>query len=290
MKRTSKKLCRTFLPRLLSRGCESPIPRSGSAGARVNCFSISVDKAGEPFLLVDGLENETLTGLEWDGSSYSQESTLPLDEVDPQDIFIRHYYGLATIKYTGIADLVWGRLTGLPYLKVHIDRLRNRFGQFRFDQTRLVTKQRIHLLRLLLEKQFQSADDIIPKPVIFDSMELMRTLYSERWILHPEGSVQHQKVMFYMNSLAETGELSKSTSGYKLTGSALKTIEEFEEQETKHAESVSMQKRMFWLSVVILVLAVVQAGIVKLPVLLDLSSPSSAEADSRESPTQAGQP
>jgi hypothetical protein len=103
-------------------------------------------------------------------------------------------------------------------------------------------------------------------------MNLMTALYSERWILHPEASTQRQMVEFYMDSLVESGDLKRiSDLEYELTAKSLKTAEEYEEQEKKHAESVSMRWRMFWLSVAIVFLTIVQAGIVKLPVLADLS-------------------
>jgi hypothetical protein len=83
---------------------------------------------------------------------------------------------------------------------------------------------------------------------------------------------QHQKVEFYLDSLVDTGELKKINYEYVLTGNALRAIEEYEEQERKHTESVKIQWRMFWLTLVIALLTFVQAGLVKMPALIDLST------------------
>ena len=255
---------------MLSRQCKETIPRTGIPGKQVNCFSVSVDRDGDPYLLVEGLDGAALTGLKWDGSRYSQRSTVPLDEVESGEVFLRHYYGLHTIIFTGIPDLAWSRLTGLPYVKLAIAGLR----QVGFNRTQLVTKRRIELLRVLIDRECKREKDPYSDRRSFYSQDLMSTLYTERWILHPEGTIQHRTVRFYLDSLCETGELEHVKSDgltYRLKGEALKTIEEFEEQERKHSENVSMQRRMFWLSVAIVLLALIQAGVVKMPVLVDLS-------------------
>lgn len=56
---------------------------------------------------------------------------------------------------------------------------------------------------------------------------------------------------------------------------AVRMIEEYEEQERKHTENVKMQGRMFWLTLTIALLTLVQAGLVKLPPLFDFTSESS---------------
>jgi hypothetical protein len=100
----------------------------------------------------------------------------------------------------------------------------------------------------------------------------MTDLYTIKWVLHPQGDQQQQKLEFYLDSLVATGELIKNNHKYVVTGHALRTIEEYEEQERKHTENVKMQWRMFWLTLAILALTLVQAGLVKLPPIIDLTS------------------
>lgn len=76
---------------------------------------------------------------------------------------------------------------------------------------------------------------------------------------------------FYLDKLAETNDLVKNGIDYQITGHGVAAIELYEEQERKHGESISTQRRMFWLTIVIALLTLVQAGLVKLPPLLDLT-------------------
>lgn len=111
-----------------------------------------------------------------------------------------------------------------------------------------------------------------------ESLDLMTDLYTIKWVLHPQGEPQHQKLEFYLDSLVATGELEKVKNKYVVSGKALRTIEEYEEQERRHTENVKMQWRMFWLTLAIVVLTLVQAGLVKLPALIDLTSQANTNA------------
>jgi hypothetical protein len=92
-------------------------------------------------------------------------------------------------------------------------------------------------------------------------------------VLHPDGDAQHKKVNFYLDSLVRSGELDKIDYKYSVAGAALRTIEEYEEEERKHTETVKMQRRMFWLTLVIAFLTFVQAGLIKIPTLVVFSNP-----------------
>jgi len=103
------------------------------------------------------------------------------------------------------------------------------------------------------------------------SLDLMTKLYSIKWILHPEGDQQQEKLELYLDSLVKSEDLELINNEYVVTGNAIRTIEKFEEEERRHVESVKMQKKMFWLTFIIALLALIQAGVIKLPTLLDLS-------------------
>jgi hypothetical protein len=67
-----------MLPKLMAKACESRIPRSGQEGEKVNCFVVAIDRDGSPFFVATGYEDQTLTGLKWDGHSYANEHSLGL--------------------------------------------------------------------------------------------------------------------------------------------------------------------------------------------------------------------
>jgi hypothetical protein len=144
------KLCRYFLHRTLSRNCESTIPRSGEKGERVNCFTVSIDKAGDPYLMVLEIHGDQLKCIEWNGKRYEIDSTISLKNIHPSQFCITHYYGLSEIRYFGIMDFVIGRLILWPYIKIHFVRILSKFDQYIFNKKKLVTKQRVDLLRFLM--------------------------------------------------------------------------------------------------------------------------------------------
>ena len=102
----------------------------------------------------------------------------------------------------------------------------------------------------------------------------MTPLYTDKWVFHPDQDSERRKLKFYLESLVDTGELKIVNYKYVLTGHAVRAIEEYEEQERKHTENVKIQRRMFWLTLAIALLTLVQAGLVKLPPFIDLTPES----------------
>jgi hypothetical protein len=255
--------CRALLERALKHACEARIPRSGEKGRRVNCFIVAVDKAGEPHLVILSISGDSLGCLEYDGSSYAIPRTLPLSQFRPSDFRITHFYGLSEIRYFGLLDFAINQLSRWPYFKLFSVKWIDRYAQYLFNKKKLVAKKRIDLLKFMLDKALDGTED-------FDSLDLVIDLYSLRWISHPTSESLRQTLDFYLESLVDTGELRKANHNYRLTGEAVRAIEEYEEQERKHTENVKMQWRMFFLTLAIVALTLVQAGLIKLPVLLDL--------------------
>jgi hypothetical protein len=265
MNSLSHHLSKFVLLHVLGRACESSIPRSGEEGARVNCFVTSIDKDGHPYLIVLGLSANELDCIKWDGSRYQIQQRLPLASFRLSDFQITHYYGLSEIRYQGIFDFLLNRVTGWPYINIYVVRWLDSFGQYIFNKKKLITKQRMELLKFLVGRALDGKTE-------HEALDLMDGLYTLKWVRHPQGEQQQQKLEFYLNSLVATGELKNINHKYVVTGNALRTIEEYEEQERKHTENVKMQWRMFWLALAIVVLTLVQAGLVKLPPIIDLTS------------------
>lgn len=255
-------LFKPVLRKVLGRACESRIPRSGDEGAKVNCFVTSIDREGDPYLIVLSLFGNDLSCIEWDGSKYCIERTLPLESLRLAEFRITHYYGHSEIQYSGVLDFLRNRLLPWPYLQIHVVRKLSGLDQYFFNKKKLITRQRSDLLKFLIERALDGKTDHEP-------LDLMTDLYSMKWFLHPYGEEEQRKLEFHLDALVETGELRKINHKYVLTGFALRAIEESEEQERKHTENVKMQRRMLWLTAVIAALTVVQAGLVKLPAFLD---------------------
>ncbi|WIV98460.1 hypothetical protein [Kinneretia aquatilis] len=276
------RLANSFLARALECPCPQLVPRSGAAGAKVKCFTIYIDKGGEPYLIVRSLSKGTLSCLEWTGSSFDKPVDVPLNVIESKDVSITHFYGYSEVQYHGVIDFALGRTLFLPYLKIRLVRAIEATDQYFFNKKKLLTKQRIDLLRFLVQRQLEG--NPVSSPV-----DLMTGLYSVKWVLHPDRDPQQRRLHFYLDSLVDTGELRRRDHRYELTGEALKAIEVYEEQERKHTENVKVQRRMFWLTVAIVFLTGAQAGLYKLPTLLDLSDWKMGHNPSFE-PTATGKP
>lgn len=268
-----------LLPKIISRSCDSRIPRSGEEGEKVNCFVVALDRKGEPFFVATGYEKGTLNGLKWNGKQYADEYSISIDELNDGKLRITHYYGLSEVIYSNIYDLAWNHLSRIVYLKIHFYRNISSAHQYFFNKTKLVTKKRMELLQFMMSDQLDRGHQGI---VVID---LMTKLYSIKWVVHPSADEQQSKLELYLDSLVNSGELRKVNTEYVVTGKAISTIEKYEEEERRHTEAVKLQKKMVSLTILIAFVAIVQSGIIKLPVLLDLTTNSESHNEQTQ-PTQ----
>lgn len=87
------------------------------------------------------------------------------------------------------------------------------------------------------------------------------------------GMGSKKKVQVFLDSLADTGELRRTqTGGYRITGFALKAIEDYEEQERRHTDNVKIQRWALILTLAIVLFTATQAEIIKIPTLIDLTT------------------
>lgn len=264
MKDIELRLARKHIGKALNCPCPKLVPRSGVAGAKIKCFTIYIDKEKEPYLLVESMSGDTLGCRKWTGQSFETPIDISLTSIESMDVSVTHFYGYSEVEYRGVLDFAIGRILFLPYIKIHFIRAIEAIDQYFFNKKKLFTRQRIDLLKFLIRRRLDGES-------VFSPFELMTGLHTIRWIYHPDKDSQLKRLNFYLDSLVDTGELRRADHRYELTGKALEAIEVYEEQERKHTENVKVQRRMFWLTLAIVLLTAAQAGLYKLPTLLDLS-------------------
>lgn len=252
-----------LLPKVVSRACDSRIPRSGERGAAVNCFVVTIDHDGEPFFVATGSDERSLTGLKWDGESYAQEYKMPIEDIPESELRVSHYWGLNTIIYTGTIDLALHRLTGAVYIKLWLYRWLNSIDQYFFNKRKFVTKKRMELLKLMMDDQIDREHEGI------GTIELMSKLHSKKWVLHPHAEQQQRVLELYLESLQNAGEVKKINHDYVVTGKAITTIERYEEEERRHTEAVKLQRKLVALTLLLVLVAALQSDLVKLPTVWD---------------------
>lgn len=259
---------RTFKRALLAIPLRRPspdrIPRSGDAAKNVDCYTTRVILDPDNHLIVRSADGDALHCLEWDGTQFSIQSIRDLHDLLKHRFEFTHFYGPWTITYSGWFDLAIGRIFRLPYIRAWVSTKLNAIFQGLYNRRKLVTKQRIDLLKVVLYAQLNGRESV-------SSLSVMSLIHTDRWYFHPNHEAEHHRVRFYLDALAETKDLIKNGIDYQISGHGIAAIERYEEEERKHSESISSQRRMLGLTLVIVLLTVVQAGLIKLPSLLDMT-------------------
>lgn len=256
---------RWLLKRLIANACPATIPRSGSEGELVNCYSVALDRDEKPYFLATEISGDTLIGLTWNGRAYANDAEISISDLDNGSLNITHFYGLSEVNYDNIYQLAWNYLTRFVYLKIRVYEKLDSSFQFLFNKRKVITKRRIDILKIMIESQMNRDHDGI------SSLDLLEQIYSLRMFLHPSLDLQTKKLEFYLDSLVDSGDLRKTNYQYIVNGKALSTIEKFEEDERRHTEAVKIQRKVFWLTFITMVFAIVQSGLVKLPTVFDWS-------------------
>lgn len=259
-----------LLPRLLSNSCPATVPRSGLAGEKINCFITTIHEAGEPNVVLLRRVNDQVEGLLFANGSYSTDVFTSIDQIDPRKVHVTHFYGVDEVRYEGIRAIAQGVWTGWPYALLRTRRLRNAIAQRLFNRRTLTARRRLEVLREVVEATVNGATSV-------DAMELMNSRYGYRWADHPEWKSHYEKLEKQFELLADAGDLQKSNFGYQPTGQALRTLEETEEADRRHTANYRVQVLLALLTFISAVMASAQAGLLKLPVLIDLRPEQQSE-------------
>src|SRR5690606_15720404 len=109
-------------------------------------------------LLIRSADGDTCNCLEWDGNRYSIESQIRFTDLLAYRFEFTHYHGLCTTTYSGWLDLALGRVFRLPYIKAKFSTVYHGLAQGLYNRRKLVTKQRIDLLKVILAAQLNGRD------------------------------------------------------------------------------------------------------------------------------------
>ena len=262
----SKKIKKYLLNVALQRPAPQTIPRSGFRGEAVNCYVVRVFSGNDvDALIIEASNGDKFNCLKFDGETYSIKSQHSFADLLDRKFEFTHFHGLATTTYYGWLDFAIGTIFRIPYIKTWFLNTKNKISQYIFNSKKLITKQRIDLLKVILDSQLNGSK-------IVSSHSVITLIHTSKWYLHPNWEEEHNRVKFYLDALAETKDLTKTRDDYSITGQGIAAIERYEEEERKHSESIANQHRMFWLTLAIAALTLIQAGLIKLPALIDLTN------------------
>lgn len=261
-----KILTKWIIPKLLQRSCGEFIPRTGEDAEAIDCYFVAANNNSTPYFAPDCYQSGSLVGKFWDGKSFNSGGTITWEEFVTYQLRICHYYGTAYVNYDNIFNFAWHYFTKHIYIKIHFHRIVENIDQYFFNKRKLITKNRMDLLKFMMDDQINRNHNGI------DTLDLMTKLYSIKWVLHPSREEQQKKLELYLDALVKSGEVNHINNQYVVTGKAINTLENYEEEERKHTEAVKLQKRMMYLTVILTLMAIIQAKLIVLPTFLDLSN------------------
>ncbi|MGE3972828.1 MAG: hypothetical protein AB7E78_15910 [Porticoccaceae bacterium] len=250
------------------RACPATISRGTAESEKLNCFYTWVLKDGEHDFVVLQVVGGEAHGVRYNDDRSSVDVRVPLSEIRPASLKITHIYGNHKVEYSGAWSAARGLLTGWPYAYIHARRIWHVVTQWAFNRRSLPSRRRLELLREVIALAETTSEGV-------ESLALMSARHGDRWAGHPSWWSHHAQLDDQLELLAEAGDLRKSTSGYRPTGQGLRTLDDADEVDRKHSENVRVQLALVVLTIASAVMAAAQAGVIRFPTLLDLSSSDS---------------
>jgi len=268
MNRLTRRILDAMLVDVLRRPCPQRVPRSGAAGAAVNCFSVMVnDAAGEPYLHLRSTDGLVAHALRWDGNSFTIDATIEHGAIHPSALEVTHFSGLDEVRFEGLTHLAIGRITRWPYLWLGLHRVWNAIAQRVFNMRSLGSQLRIDVLRDLLQCTMNNEDGTGT-----GAMQIMSHRHGNRWAGNPGWQEHHRRLDVLLRMLADSGEIDRHAHNYLANGRTVAIIEEAEAEDRRHRANVRLQGLLLALTLVTAVFTAAQANLFKLPMLADWST------------------
>jgi hypothetical protein len=266
MEKLGTYMIKQLLRPILAKKCPPSMGLFGEQAEKANCYTLFLRSEGKRNIVIESIDGDTLYGKKHDEDGASTEMAITIDELESTgDIEILHVWRGYRISYKGLADFIIYGKTGIQYLKLGVHRILYKLWRYIYNRKRLVTVGRLELLRILVDNHIEQGGKEI------GLIDLMTRLYSIAWVEHPDADSQEGKLSLYLDSLVESGELSKNKADYFVTAKAILTLQEFEEDERRHRNHVRLQVMMIILTGLLALFTIIQAGIIRVPCVLDLS-------------------
>jgi len=240
------------------------IPRSGPAGAAVRGVSVMLVLDGEQlqFRRIEG-ESVFCLGLD-DDEHFSVECCISVYDAWRAEPIITEYWGLVSFTFDNWPSYEREQLFRWERVKFVARRIRrsvrNRVAAFR----KQVAVERYAVLNTVKSLK---TDVRVPH-----SLDVAGSLLGNDWTDKLDAFDRLDQIEVMLDALVDLGELRKNGIGYEVTGKGIAALSQYEEEERKHRESMSLQKGIRWLTVVMAVAALLQARVVKFPELWTINA------------------
>lgn len=239
----------------LKRACRKPAPDRiplSSNDRKINYIvpKISASEGVGFDILVDSVQNSSITGRQWGGARYERECSLPIRYLSEAELEVRHYYRGITINYDGVSDFLFGEFTFLSFRAYFWET----FSQVVFNSTTRFRHDRVDILRRLVNRHVAKSKDTdtfpgMPRGVSI--VGLFHDIYSVRVFGHPRFGIEAAQFELLVESLVSSGDMEQEGGVYTITPQAVETIANYELQERRHRISKMQNWIMVALTTVI---------------------------------------
>lgn len=254
------------IAKALKKPAPSPVPRSGKEGMKMNCYSCGINLPNKSILWVESVNRVFVKGYTVNrdtGEHIYQE--LPLRTIKLSDLHIKKCKGLYAYSFRNGVDFIIKDMTGYIAFKIFLMSSIRNLNQLRFNKHPLQKKKRTEILKILIEQHSSKNSE-------FNVVSLMVLIHTSKYFNHPEKDIATSLLKLYLDSFVESGEVIRTQGiNYKLTGKAIVTLEAYENEEEKHSENIRLQGILTFTTIVIMLLAAIQSGIIKIPTIFDLT-------------------
>lgn len=239
------------------------IPLSGEEAKKNDCYIVRIkhkDIPEEKEALLDGFDKvtKTLKVRALDSTdTFSIETSLPLEGA--RISLIKHYYGFFDLYYISLWQYLLEGVTCWDVIKVNV---LYKFKQWLYNKRKLILKSRMDTLEAIVkaavEHEAYNSKEWGAKwqKYEFSYMEVGKILFgSHAWYAHPKGKETRARISLHLESLKESGDINcAGTLRYALNAKSMETLTAYEISKRRHRD-------MFWLTIVLAVAALDQAGV-----------------------------
>lgn len=196
-----------ILSKLLEKKCPERFPMSGKKAEKNDYYSLKINKEEEPYLLLQGISDNEIWCLRWNGHRFTQKVKLILREFDINKLDIVHYYKTSVIQFDSIFDYRLNSFFRVIYIKINLKRVFSKIIQIFYNKKELVLPKRIEILKKLISSTIENENNK------FSLLDVISLFHTKRWILRPDHKKIINEITFYLKSLVSSGELN--SGGYK---------------------------------------------------------------------------
>ena len=241
------------------------IRTTGKKVSKLNCYYTYVKSKSDIILVAKSVNDFGVSGKYYINDEFRRDASIPFKWIHSKNVSIVHYYKGNEFQYKSMIDFYVNGFTQKDKIIAICYKYFSIVFQFFYNRKRLVMVKRHELLKVLVQYHINNAHEAI------NLIDLMTKMHLLNWVDHPKADEGETELELYLKSLVETGEVKEKDTGYIVTGSAIKTIEDYEHAERRHRDNVRIQRAMVIITAVLALFSLIQAEIIKFPTLVDLS-------------------